>query len=252
MFGRDKVARLVAEFLGTGILTLVVLSVQRSTIGVPYFVALAAGLAVALLFFVFSSVSGAHFNPALTIGLWTARKVQTLQAVLYIVVQLLGAWLAYYLYTYFVANPLQPIGGHFSGRVLVAEAVGTAIFSFAFAAVVYQRFTEGVRASVAGVAFALSMIVAAAASIGLINPALALGTRAWNFAGSMGWNTYVLGPVLGAIIGVNLYALLFAPAGQSVFASVKVGKPATVAATASKPAVSARKATSKKKTAKKK
>ncbi|HET7320662.1 MAG TPA: hypothetical protein VFI84_03725, partial [Candidatus Saccharimonadales bacterium] len=32
--------------------------------------------------------------------------------------------------------------------------------------------------------------------------------------GSMGWGTYVLGPVLGAVIGVNLYGLLFAPNGM--------------------------------------
>ena len=45
MFKRKRLAMLVAEFLGTGILTLVVLSVQRSQLGLAYFVAIAAGLA---------------------------------------------------------------------------------------------------------------------------------------------------------------------------------------------------------------
>src|ERR1700679_4391910 len=112
MFGRRKAAILVAEFLGTGVLTLLVLSVQRSTIGVPFFVAIAAGLTVTVMVFALGGVSGAHLNPAITIALWTARKISTLSAVLYVAVQLLGAWVTYYLYTYLVNNKLQPIGGH--------------------------------------------------------------------------------------------------------------------------------------------
>lgn len=203
MFGRRKIATLVAEFLGTGILTTLVLSVQRSTIGVPFFVAMAAGLTVALMVFALGSISGAHLNPAITIGLWTVRKISTLNAVLYVAVQLLGAWAAYYLYTYFVNSSLQPIGGHFTGRVLVAEAVGTAIFSFGWAAAIYQRFTTAVTASVVGLSYMVGIVAASAAAIGLVNPALALGVRAWV------WGTYVLGPVLGAVVGVNLYNLLF-------------------------------------------
>jgi glycerol uptake facilitator-like aquaporin len=142
MFGKRKIATIVAEFLGTGILTLIVLSVQRSTIGVPFFVAIAAGLTVAVLVFALGSVSGAHVNPAITIALWTARKVSTVSAILYVAVQLLGAWVAYYLYTYFVNSKLTPIGGHFTGRILVAELVGTAIFAFGWAATVYQGYTK--------------------------------------------------------------------------------------------------------------
>ena len=51
MFGKRKIATIVAEFLGTGALTLLVLCVQRSTIGVPFFVAAAAGLTIALMVF---------------------------------------------------------------------------------------------------------------------------------------------------------------------------------------------------------
>jgi aquaporin Z len=204
MFGRRNIATLVAEFLGTGALTLLILSVQRSTIGVPFFVAAAAGLIVTLMSFAVGGVSGGYFNPALTLGLWTARKVSTIKAVLYVAVQLLGAWGAYYLYIYFVKNALTPVGGHFTGRILVAEAVGTGIFAFGFASAVYQGFSRAVTASVAGLALMLGIIAASPAAIGLLNPAVALGVRAWV------WGTYILGPVIGAVIGVNLYGLLFA------------------------------------------
>src|SRR5581483_1902683 len=204
MFGKRKSAMLVAEFLGTGVLTLLILTVQRSTIGVPFFVASAAGLVYILMSLVLGGVSGGYFNPALTIGMWTARRLSTDRAVVYLVLQFLGAWLAYYLYTYFVKTSLQPVGGHYAGRILVAETVGTAIFSFGYAAGLYQAFTRAVGATTAGLSLMIGMLAASSAAIGLLNPAVALGVRAWV------WGTYVLGPVLGALIGVNLYALLFA------------------------------------------
>lgn len=247
MFGRRKVATLVAEFLGTGVLTLLVLSVQRSTIGVPFFVALAAGLTVALMSFALARTSGGYFNPALTIGMWTARKLPTVNAILFVGAQMLGGWGAYYLYTYFVNNNLQPVGGHFTGRILVAEAVGAGIFAFGWSAAVYQRLSSAVSASIAGLALIVGMVAASSASIGLLNPALALGARAWVLG------TYVLGPILGAVIGVNLYGLLFADVEAAAVKPVQpfapvVAVPATAAATTSrgtKAATAKRKTTAK-------
>ncbi|HEX7633373.1 MAG TPA: aquaporin [Candidatus Saccharimonadales bacterium] len=236
MFGRRKIATLVAEFLGTGALTLLVLSVQRSTIGVPFFVAIAAGLVVALMTFVVGGVSGGYFNPAITLGFWTARKVSTVKAVLYIGAQLLGAWGAYYLYTYLVNNSLQPVGGHFTGRILVAEAVGTGVFAFGFAAVVYRGVASAVAASFVGLSLLVGIVAASSASIGLLNPAVALGVRAWV------WGTYVLGPVLGAVIGINLYGLLFAEEGSLI--AEKVSRTVTPAKTTTRVTTVAKKGNS--------
>jgi aquaporin Z len=217
----------VAEFLGTGALVLLILSVQRSTIGVPFFVAIAAGLAVMVMSFAVGRVSGGFFNPALTLGMWTARKLSSVNTVLYIAAQLLGGLAAYYLYTYFVNNKLQSVGGHYSGRIMLAEAVGTGLFAFAVAGAVFQRFTTALTAAVAGLGLTVGIIAASPASLGLLNPAVALGIKAWV------WGTYVLGPVIGAVIGVNLYSLLFAEGGSSAKA---VAAPATAAVAAKKPA----------------
>ncbi|HEY5152590.1 MAG TPA: aquaporin [Candidatus Saccharimonadales bacterium] len=233
MFGRRKVATIVAEFLGTGALTLLILSVQRSTIGVPFFVAAAAGLTIALMVFAVGATSGGYFNPAITLGLWTARKLETVTAVLYIAAQFLGGWLAYYLYTYLVKSTLQPVGGHYTGRILVAEAVGTALFSFGVASAIYQGFSRAVTASFVGLSLMVGVVAASPAAIGLLNPAVALGVRAWV------WGTYVLGPVLGAIIGINLYSLLFAEPEK---ATVKV---ASASAAVTKPAAKKAKRTKK-------
>lgn len=244
MFGRQRIATLVAEFLGTGVLTLLILSVQRSTIGVPFFVAMAAGLTLALMMFALARTSGGHFNPAITLALWTARKLAAVPAVLYIVAQLLGGYAAYSLYTYFVNSPLQDVGGEFSGRILVAEAVGAGIFAFGWAAAMYQGFTRATTAAVSGLSYMIGIVAASSAAIGLLNPAVAFGVKAWVLG------TYVLGPVLGAIIGMNLYGLLFARPGAGVAAeAVAANAPAGIAVKKSR--MSAKKTPAKKTAARK-
>lgn len=138
---RRKIAMVLAEFLGTAILTAVILAVSRSNVGISYFVSLAAGLTIAAGMIMFASVSGAHFNPAITIGLWTARRIKALKAVVYVAAQLLGAGSAYLLYTYLVNSSLQNVG-EYNSRVLVAEALGAFVFSLGWAAVVYRKFEQ--------------------------------------------------------------------------------------------------------------
>ncbi len=234
MLGRRKIAMVVAEFLGAGILTAVVLTVSRSSVGLPYFVALAAGLVLVASTLALGPVSGAHFNPAITIGMWSARKIKTLAAIVYVAAQLMGGIVAYLLYTYFV-NTHWANAGHFQSRVMVAEAVGAFVFSLGWAAVVYQKLEAGKAAAAVGLSFVMGSMLASSASAGLLNPAVSLGLRLWV------WGSYVLGPILGAIIGFNLYGLLFAP--ESGFLSAK---PAS-AAVKSAPVAVAAKAKSKKK-----
>lgn len=210
MLKRDYLAMLVAEFLGTGILTLVILSVQRSQLGLAFFVAIAAGLAVTALTFIFGRASVAHFNPAITLAFWTARRIKTVKALLFILFQILGAWAALALYHYFVNTDVQEINQAFNGRIMVAEAIGTMVLALACAAAAYHSFDNARAGVVSGIGLMLAIIVASAASVAIVNPAVALGVRAWDVFGSQGWGNFVLGPILGAVIGVNLYGLLFA------------------------------------------
>lgn len=249
MFGRNKLAVVLAEFLGTGVLALVVLSVQRSNIGIPYFIAIAAGLAVAGLSMIFSEVSGAHFNPAITIGRWSARKIKTLDAALYVVAQLLGGWAAYGIYRYFINTGWPQVAGHFTARVMIAEAVGAFVFAIVWAAVSARKLS----ASVVGFGLTLGVLVASSASAALLNPAVALADRVWNVWGALGWGTYVLGPIVGAVVAFNLYELVFAD-GKSGVARANVSRPAptveepeTVSPVTKAAATTARKTTAKKK-----
>lgn len=202
---RSRIAMLMAEFLGTAVLATVAINVSRSQIGIGYFIAIALGAAFAFLVLALGPTSGGHFNPAVTIGLWTLRKIQTIQAIAYLAVQMLGGLAAWQLANYFVGDELRSIAGNaFDWKVLVAEAVGAFVFTFVMAAAVYQRFESTKAAALLGGGLFLGVIVASLASNAILNPAIALANQSWSRA-------YIFGPIIGAVVGMNLYVLLFAP-----------------------------------------
>lgn len=239
---RSRVAMLAAEFLGTAVLATVAINVSRSQIGIGYFVAIGVGLALALLVLVFGKTSGAHLNPAVTIGLWTLRKIQTVPALAYIAMQMLGGLAAWQLANYFVGQEIRSIAGDtFEWKVLVAEAVGAFVFTFAFAAAIYQNFEGGKKAALIGGGLFLGVITASLASNSVLNPAIALANQSWSRA-------YIFGPIIGGVIGFNLYVLLFAPVTSLVPARAKT----TSTSSASVVSTSAKKAPAKKPAARKK
>jgi glycerol uptake facilitator-like aquaporin len=221
MFRKNKLAMLVGEFLGTAALTLIVLAISHSQLSLSYFIASAAGLMVALMTLALAGISGAVFNPAMTIGLWTVRKLRTLQALTYLAVQLLGGAVAWELFVYLTKLTGIHNSGAYSARVLVAEVVGTFIFAFVWAAAIYQRFNLFAKAAAIGGGLMAGALVASLGSAGILNPAVALGLHQW------GWGTYVLGPVLGAVIGFNLYNLLFVETELAEVASTRDEKAKT-------------------------
>lgn len=204
LLSREKIAPLVGELLGVFTLTFVILSVSKSAIGIPYFVAIAAGLVLAMVVIAVGKLSGAHINPAVTLGMWSVRQIGTLKALLYIAVQFMGAAFAWRLYTYLIDNSIPSIAGtEFDWRIFTAEAVGAFIFTFGVSAALFQKQENSKFAATAGLSLIIGIIVASAIGNGIINPAVALGVQSWS-------REYVIAPLLGGLIGVNLYALLFA------------------------------------------
>jgi glycerol uptake facilitator-like aquaporin len=241
MFTKQKIAMVVAELLGTFVLTYVVLAVMVSNIGIGYFIALAAGLSLGLLVLLLGGVSGAVLNPAVTVGLWTARQLRTYQALVYLFVQLAGGILAYLLFRYVSGNDLdQREIVKFDVKAMIAEALGASVLAMGYAAATYQNLLSGIKAFVIGAAFTIGVILAASHGVaGYINPATAWGTHALDFTqwGSIG--NFVLGPILGAVIGVNLYNLLFA-ASLPVLASASTAAVASPRAAARSKTVAAK------------
>lgn len=203
MVGKKTVAILFAEFLGTFALTSAVFAMTGRT-GFPFFAAAAAGLTLALAVITLGPTSGAHINPAVTLGFWTLRKIETTLAIAYIAAQFLGGLVAWQLNAYFLGQPIKNTAStNFEWVVLVAEAVGAFVFAFGIAAAVYMKKTGYELAAAIGGALFVGILVASYGSNGILNPAVALGIRSFNLA-------YVVGPIIGAVLGMNTYALLFA------------------------------------------
>lgn len=229
------VAALVAEALGTFVLVAVVLNVTRY--GLPFFTAMAAGLTVAAFVSAVGVVSGGHFNPAVTLGLLSLRKVSFARAIGYLVAQVIAAVGAWQLYEYLTERTLSNTSTAFDWRVFTAEAVGAVIFGFAVAAVVSQKIVGWQAAATIGTGLFLGITVAGLGSAGIVNPAVAVGVRSFDM-------NYFLGPVVGAIVGMNLYVYAVAP----FFGANKGSKAAaSTVATKSAPAkkVAAKKSTKK-------
>lgn len=206
MFRKNKLAMLVGEFLGSMLLTLVVLGALRSQAG-GYFVGVAAGVVFAVMVLALAGISGAVLNPAITIALWSVRKLRALQALSYVIVQFAGGVAAWYLFVYITKLDTSMIEHtsvtDLAARPMVAEAVGAFIFAFAIAAATYQKFRLSTKAFTIGAGLALGAWVASLASGAFLNPAVAFSLQQWNI-----W-TYMVGPVIGAVLGMNLYNLLF-------------------------------------------
>lgn len=195
------IKKYLAECLGTFTLTFVVaLSIAGSfPISTPVLAALTLGL------FVYSigHISGTHINPAVTIGLWSIKKIENRDALFYIVSQSLGALVALTVVTTVFARGAvmaTPVGN--STAVGVAEMFGTFFFAFGIASVVYGKVASHVSGLVVGGSLLLGITIAALlGSSGVLNPAVAIGIESLS-------TMYVLGPILGSVLGMQAYKYL--------------------------------------------
>jgi len=187
MLNKQRIAMLGAEFLGASILAMVAL-VMTNTTSVTYFIATSVGVAWGLVYLMFGSI---------------ARKINTLRAVGYIAAQMLGGLAAWKLYEYLTDKSVPAQTVDFSTPIWLAEVIGTFILTLGIAAALSRKLDNLQTAAVFGTAVFIGMLVAATASAGLLNPALALGLHSWA-------SVYVFGPLVGAVLGVNFYTMLFA------------------------------------------
>jgi len=185
--------RYTAELLGTATLTFAVLgSIQQQT-ATPF----VAGLVLLLMVYIFGPVSGAHVNPAVTVGLWSIQKIKTPEALAYIASQLVGAVAAQFLFVYLVGGlpqvPVTPGWG-----VALAEALGAFFLLLGISAVVHGKVQSAASGLVIGCSLLLGILLASLMSNGVLNPAVALGLRSYSLP-------YLIAPFVGAVAAVYLY-----------------------------------------------
>ncbi len=196
--------KLLAELVGTFSLTLVVLLSETSN-NFPIITPVLAGLTLGLFVYSIGHISGCHINPAVTLGLLSIKKISLSEAIKYIISQCIGALLALGLMLMLgsdlaLFNWLGPKIEY--TPVFVGEIIGTAFFTFGIAAVVLGKLTDGVKGVVIGGSLILGASMAGLIGApGFLNPAVALGSNSLA-------STTLLGPIIGSLIGMQLYQFL--------------------------------------------
>jgi glycerol uptake facilitator protein len=227
--------RLVAEFVGTAILVLfgagsVVAAITLGNGKLDYaglgIVSLSFALAVALAVYTVGPTSGAHINPAVTIGLAVVRRFKWSEVVPYIAAQLAGAFvggllIVAYVGTRATSNGSVGLTALGSGVNVVqgaaAEALGTFLLLFTIMAVaVDKRAPVGWAGWLIGLAVGAEIMVIGPFTGGSVNPARTFGPYLVNqiFGGSTPWSeywVYVVGPIVGGVAAAVCYELLARP-----------------------------------------
>jgi MIP family channel proteins len=216
----------VAEFIGT--FTLIFLGGGAGIISGQDIVAvaLANGLAIGIMVSNLGHISGGHFNPAITLGFLSTRRIAPVTAVVYWVAQFAGATVAALLLRWFFKMPAM-LGsvptlkhGFGSGRGMVLELVLT----FFLVGTVFATAVDpgGAFKSIAGLTIGLiiSIDVFTGGPItgAAMNPARAFGPELVSGHWSNAWIYYV-GPALGGLIAALGYEYLFLKRPQAAAAS---------------------------------
>jgi len=220
--------KLIAEFLGT--FTIVWISAgaicadqyltatAKPGLGVLG-IALAYGLAVGVMVTAFGPVSGGHFNPAVTIGLWVTRRLGSIDTLLYWAAQVLGAMAGAYTLKAMMSDSIweavalgtPALAPDFSrAHAMALEGVTTLLWVLVFFATVVDANGAFDRIAVfsTGLTVAILVLLAYPFSGAAMNPARAFGPA----LASGHWTNhgvYWVGPLFGGVLAGFLYDRLF-------------------------------------------
>ena len=200
----------LAELLGTfvlvGVGSLAILNGQGDVVVIAF----GFGLALMAGIYMFGGLSGAHFNPAVTLGMVLKGKTTSEDAIGYLVAQVAGGVLASSLVLYVtekdaVLNTVTRHPNLDTTQTLIVEAMLTAIF-----VMVILRATSGDGKS-APFAIPMALVVIHLAATGVtgasVNPARSLGPAIVGGDYTDIW-VYIVGPLVGAAVGYYLDKLL--------------------------------------------
>jgi aquaporin Z len=224
--------RLAAELIGTFWLVLggcgsAVLAAAFPNLGIGFAgVALAFGLTLLTMAFAIGGISGCHINPAVTVGLWAARRFNGRDVIPYIVAQVVGGIIAggvlYVIASgqagFTTANGFASNGyaehspGHFTLLACaVCEVVMTLMFIFIIAASTDKRVVAGFAPIPIGLSLTLIHLISIPVTNTSVNPArsTAVAVYVGGWAIAQLWLFWVA-PIVGGAIGGKLYYMLFA------------------------------------------
>jgi len=225
------VRKLGAEFFGTFWLVFAgcgaaVLAAGVADVGIGWLgVALAFGLTVLTMVYAVGHISGGHFNPAVSIGLWAGKRFDAKELLPYIVTQVVAAIAAMGV-LYVIANGKAGFSAAESGfaangygahspegysmlAAIVAEFVLTFFFLLVIMGATDKRAPKGFAPVAIGLALTLIHLVCVPITNASVNPARSIGPALFvgGWALSQLW-LFILVPIVGALAGGAVYRFL--------------------------------------------
>jgi aquaporin Z len=171
---------------------------------------LAIGSALMVMIFAGGHISGGHYNPAVTLGVWVRGRVVAKDVAPYLIFQLLGAAIAAAAVKFLSAGSVPAVLIPSIGPALLAEFLFTFALVFVVLNVATSKDTAG--NSYFGFAIGFTVLVGALAvgriSGGAFNPAVALGIT---LMGIVSWSSiwiYLVADVLGGFAAATAFKLL--------------------------------------------
>ncbi|HRB71422.1 aquaporin Z [Flavobacterium sp. WV_118_3] len=221
--------KLIAEFIGTFWLVLggcgsAVLACNFPDAGIGFVgVALAFGLTVLTIAYSLGHISGAHLNPAVSIGLWVGGRFDAKELIPYIVAQVLGGIAAAGILYVIATGNGSDIGGFASNgygelspgkysmnAAFLTEVVMTFIFLIVILGATDDRAPKGFAGLAIGLALTLIHLISIPVTNTSVNPARSISQAV--FVGgevlSQLW-LFIVAPIIGALIAGIVYKSLF-------------------------------------------
>ncbi|HUH32252.1 MAG TPA: MIP family channel protein [Rhodanobacter sp.] len=234
--------KLFAEMLGTALLVFFGVGVATLSFGFKLAgaspsagvvaTALAFGLVMMIMAYAIGSISGAHINPAVTMGFLVSRRMSVVDAIGYWVAQIIGgvvgAWLLYLIFASIAGYSTATVGlgtDGYGAQSMINLGVGGAflaetVLTFSFVLVVLTVTTKAAATSVSGLAIGLALATVHLAGIPLtgtsVNPARSIGPALFVGGPAMEqlW-LFIVAPLLGgalaALAAMYLYPREDAP-----------------------------------------
>ncbi len=210
---------LIAEFLGTFTLVFAITAAVGTSLALTtnftafnwLGVSLTAGFVLTALVYAFGGVSGGHFNPAVTIGLWAAKRFPMQQVPGYLAAQFAGALVASGM-LWFLVGRADLLGATTAGMfgvvpAIVFEGIATALFVLVILGATDKKALAPGQAGIAIGGFLLvAHLMGLLISGSSLNPARSFGPAILAGGQAMGqlW-IYFVGPILGAVVGGFIY-----------------------------------------------
>ena len=183
-------------------------------------IALAHAMVLAVMVTALMRISGAHFNPAVTLGIWLTNKIDARDAGLYVVTQLIAAVVAALL----IKELLPAVAGEITGygtpriagdvdfvKAIVIEAILTFfLVSAVFGTAVSSEAPSGIGGFGIGLVLLFDILVGGPLTGAAMNPARAFGPAL--IAGEwVGQAAYWVGPLLGGAAAALVWGKVLLP-----------------------------------------